>query len=443
MIKKKNKKRTLLTGFRNSFFFGILGVILSLFTFQNLRAQILAGPDIKFNSLVEIQMTGLTPISQSGAAWDPVPIQLTRSFDLSYEANFGDIDAGGFGIHFVLQQDPRPLDQTFGDIGPYNAIHGDGSGNEISPAFFIEFDTHDDFPGVPFFDDVVFFDHLSWGNTLNDPNNNQVAIGNNGNIEDGQYHDIRIVWEANCQNFIVFIDGFEELRIENYDVVDDVFGGDPEVVWGFTASTGGSPGNVSGRNIQLIRNITFTQDCFANLDFNVSGFSVPMGTHAVTNFITAGTVGPNDNPVEITPVDFTEFRAGGFIELNRNFDANMGVGGAFLAHIVPCGEDVICKRNLSEEDDSQVEEYLPEPIVLYPNPVQSGENIRINWQLATNQIESLQIFDVSGRMLSKQPQWRSFDTGIEIQTNQLSKGTYLVAVKTNQDKPQHFKFTVQ
>jgi hypothetical protein len=58
-----------------------------------------------------------------------------------------------------------------------------------------------------------------------------------GNIEDGDFHPTIIRWEAATQTFTVHFDGALVLSYTG-DIVADIFGGNPEVFWGFTAATG-------------------------------------------------------------------------------------------------------------------------------------------------------------------------------------------------------------
>ncbi len=61
----------------------------------------------------------------------------------------------------------------------------------------------------------------------------------NENIEDCAWHLFRIEWNAVTHTMKVSVDN--QLRITmNKDLVEDIFGGNPKVYWGFAGSTGGS-----------------------------------------------------------------------------------------------------------------------------------------------------------------------------------------------------------
>jgi PKD repeat protein len=60
----------------------------------------------------------------------------------------------------------------------------------------------------------------------------------NNNVEDCLDHNIRIVWNAISKNMTVFFDGQQRVTT-TYDFVNNVFGGNNLVYWGFTGATGG------------------------------------------------------------------------------------------------------------------------------------------------------------------------------------------------------------
>ncbi|MGB0929782.1 MAG: lectin-like domain-containing protein [Chitinophagales bacterium] len=154
-------------------------------------------------------------------------IDLDQSFDLQMEMLFG-VKDGADGMSFVLQSQGNTA------LG----VGGGGMGYEtISPSVIVEFDTYQN-------------NSPSEG-LLNDPPDDHVAVLTNGssthvvgeyttvaNIEDIQYHDVRITWNATTNNLIVLLDCVEVINYTN-DIVASIFGGDPDVYWGFTASTGG------------------------------------------------------------------------------------------------------------------------------------------------------------------------------------------------------------
>jgi hypothetical protein len=59
-----------------------------------------------------------------------------------------------------------------------------------------------------------------------------------GQLEDANWHDVVVSWDAAAQTFVVTIDGTQVLS-HTGDLVGDVFGGNSYVTWGFTGATGG------------------------------------------------------------------------------------------------------------------------------------------------------------------------------------------------------------
>ncbi len=165
--------------------------------------------------------------NQSGTVWNKDSIDLTKPFDLSFCAFWGCDDGGADGIAFVLQ----PVDTNVGTGG--GGLGYDG----ISPSFACEFDTYEN--GYDPSEDHVAIqqdgepDH-STGKNLAGP---VPALVGGGNIENCQEHDIRVKWDPSTQEFRVWFDGNIRLTYTG-DIINNVFGGDPNVFWGITGSTG-------------------------------------------------------------------------------------------------------------------------------------------------------------------------------------------------------------
>lgn len=170
--------------------------------------------------------------TQFGSIWNLDQLNLNNSFTLTFLLNFGTKDSDGAdGIYFALQ----PISTSLGGSG--GGIGFDG----ISPALGVEFDTWQNTDNAD-----PFADHLavqldgdvnhSGANNLAGPVNISATTTN---VEDGNDYLVYIVWTASNQTLRIFFDC--ELRL-NYtgDIINDVFGGDPNVFWGFTSATGGS-----------------------------------------------------------------------------------------------------------------------------------------------------------------------------------------------------------
>ncbi|MCS7085106.1 MAG: PKD domain-containing protein, partial [Bacteroidia bacterium] len=167
--------------------------------------------------------------NQRGVVWYGSPINLTQPFDYTFRVNLGTLDGNGAdGIAFVLQQQGTTNQGTTGQ--------GIGYGGMAPPNLAIEIDTWNNGGGDIACDHVAV--HLNGQNTVPVAGPVQ-ALPSNCNIEDGAFHEFRIVWNPVSQTFSIFMDGFLILTYTN-DVVNNVFGGNPEVYWGFTAATGGA-----------------------------------------------------------------------------------------------------------------------------------------------------------------------------------------------------------
>ncbi len=176
----------------------------------------------------------LTPdqLTQSGSVWNKTEIDLTQSFDYSFNVYLGckDLD-GADGIVFVLQ----PISTSVGTTGQGLGFFG------VTPSIGIPIDTYQNVD----FDDPSY-DHIGIyrDGDLHNNSPNVLAppvqvLPDNGNIEDCQWHVFRIHWDALAKNLSAYIDGF--LRVQtNLDLVKDIFGGRPLVFWGFSGATGGS-----------------------------------------------------------------------------------------------------------------------------------------------------------------------------------------------------------
>lgn len=154
-------------------------------------------------------------------------INLLQSFTLEATLNFGDRNGSGAdGMAFIFAKDPNLLGST-----------GEGMGfGGISPSLIVELDDYQN-------------------NSNSDPGSDHIAIMKNGdpdhgsnnnlagpeqlqNIEDGNDHCFRIEWDAQNLILIAALDNREVIYFGN--IIIEIFSGNPQVYFGFTASTGGS-----------------------------------------------------------------------------------------------------------------------------------------------------------------------------------------------------------
>jgi hypothetical protein len=168
-----------------------------------------------------------------GALWSRDKVDLRKPFDILTKVYLGDKNnSGADGIALIFHTQPNYM--PFGDASTFNA-------SGLDPSLAIEIDTYN-----------------SSGN--NDPNNDHVAIQKNGNfvhgsnnslaapvnaspntiflnIEDGDDHFFRFTWNPTTRNLKIFFDCSERINL-TYNVIDDIFGGNSEVYWGFIAACG-------------------------------------------------------------------------------------------------------------------------------------------------------------------------------------------------------------
>jgi len=179
---------------------------------------------------------------QVGGVFSPNTIDLTNSFDFSFQIYLGVDDVwGADGIVFVLQQGQSAdvnIAQTLGYQG-------------LNPSIGVEVDVFQN-SAAPY----------------NDPASDHITIMSNGdfasvlspsvnipNIEDGAFHTFQVVWDATLQVLAITLDG-NFISAYNGDIVNTIFGGNPNVYFGFTGATGGI------NNLQqlcMYRTASFTQ----------------------------------------------------------------------------------------------------------------------------------------------------------------------------------------
>jgi len=166
----------------------------------------------------------------AGSIWNLDQINLNNSFEVVMDIFLGCQDASGAdGIVFGFQ----PVSTSVGTPGGGIGFEG------ISPSIGFEFDTYQNGDlSDPAFDHMAL---ISNGNLNHASNTNLAgpvqASVNNGNIEDCEYHELRVSWNANTFELAAYFDC--ELRLSyTGDIVNTIFGGNPNVFWGFTAATG-------------------------------------------------------------------------------------------------------------------------------------------------------------------------------------------------------------
>jgi gliding motility-associated-like protein len=190
--------------------------------------------------------------NQVGTVWYTDLLDLNEPFEINFEMNFGNNDGGADGMVFGLQT-----------VGPFAAgVGGGGIGfTGFMPSLGIEFDTwqNGEFGDIPS-DHIAIMKNGS--GTHSSPDNLAGPVQANAtsvNIEDNTEHYIRITWDPAEDSLRVYFDCVFRVGIQN-DIVNTIFGGQNNVYWGFTGSTGGA---VNTQTVCLSENIfpvTYTFD---------------------------------------------------------------------------------------------------------------------------------------------------------------------------------------
>ncbi len=185
---------------------------------------------------------------QTGSVWYLDKVDIGSGFDLYFDIYLGCQDANGAdGMAFVLQQ----VSTSVGTAGEGLGYLG------VTPSLAVEFDTWQN----PNRNDPVY-DHMAiMANgvpTHGTPQNLAGPVGilpGNANVEDCSYHSLRVLWQADSQLLKIYVDC--NLRMTYAaDIINDIFNGDSEVFWGFTAATGGSV----NEHYFCLDYISFTED---------------------------------------------------------------------------------------------------------------------------------------------------------------------------------------
>lgn len=269
-----------------------------IFFVNNAKGQfILNGTATQLDSIC-YQLTPAVPTSIA-SIWQEDQISLSNSFDFRFNMNFGCTDIGADGMVFTLNTSTTTLGGSGGDIG---------YGSNFNTSLGVEFDTYTNIDNADLVDDHIAIvrngdlNHASPNNLAGPVNANTSNI----NIEDCEYHPVRIIWDADSMLLEVYFDCILRLSYTG-DIINDIFGGDPLVYWGFTGSTGGKT------NVQSIcfdsfeSTVTVTNQSFSiceGEEIQLSGSQQNLNYSWTPN---TGLNNPNINNPIATPTENTTY----------------------------------------------------------------------------------------------------------------------------------------
>jgi len=248
----------------------------------------------------------LTPNSftQNGSAWNKNRLFLDQNFDISARVYLGNSDAGADGIAFVLQNQSLNAGSSGGGLGYAG----------ITPSFAVEFDTYNNGSHEPVQDHLAI---IANGNAAGVHNTYSTPF--EVQMEDGQWHTVRFVWNAASKNFQVFYDG---TRRHNFtvDLKANIFGGAPYVYWGFTGATGGAT------NLQQVQ---FDSYCYVQ-QVGVTALAGTNNSNAALAFCEGSTVRLQASP----STSYQWFRNGTAINGETGRELIVSTSGAYTVQAV-------------------------------------------------------------------------------------------------------------
>jgi glucose/arabinose dehydrogenase/Ca2+-binding RTX toxin-like protein len=189
-------------------------------------------------SVLDAESWQLTPPVQStvGGIATSGRVDLRADLRVTFEANFGAINAAD-GIGFALHADPRGA-EALGYIGSGFGVVG------VQRAVGIEFDTHSN-PGEIASDHGMLFTTGTTGGIVN--RRPAVPVGE---LEDGAWHAIEVVWNAESQSLSYSVDGVVRDSLVT-SLITTVFGGSPFAHLLIGGATGGMASDFRIRDLTV------------------------------------------------------------------------------------------------------------------------------------------------------------------------------------------------
>ena len=286
--------------------------------------------------------------NQAGSMWNPCTFNIaTTNFDMCFDMNFGRNQCGADGMTFTLQSNGT------GSLGADSGEHGySGIGNSLA----IALDTYSN-PGAPYYDPAFHTFNLNRnGGTGFEGPGNASCPGFNGSgwatgtcrsnasaslplISDGQWHAVCFHWNATSLALSFDFDGVGRATWNlPANFVSTAFGGNSNVYYGFTGSTGGSV------NYQEVRQTSSTLPTCAVATPTSNAFTpIPLPTVACgTPIPTFTPPGPTNTPTNtlsptLTPTPFPPGCGPPTLLTNRNVASGCFNATNALSFTCPAG----------------------------------------------------------------------------------------------------------
>ena len=201
----------------------------------------------------------LTPAltNQAGQMWSYGKVDFSKSFVLSYEANFGSSDGGADGIATVFHNSPVGVNAVGAAGGGIGALG-------IQNGIVLEVDTYDNGTAVG---DIPNDHGQIWASASQSGANLLTTAVDLGNVEDNVWRAVQITWDFPTKKLSYTIGGIlaGTYTFPPSNPIVNYFGGASRVYFGYTASTGAAV------NEQSVRYADFCSQLPLELDTDGDG----------------------------------------------------------------------------------------------------------------------------------------------------------------------------
>ncbi|TYA70182.1 lectin-like domain-containing protein [Seonamhaeicola marinus] len=289
------------------------GTITEVFTLSGTATE---------TSSTEFQLTSATN-SQAGAATIKDRINFNNSFSFSFNAFLGYNDNGADGIAIIFHDDPAGT-SAVGAVGEGLGAQG------IQNGIVLELDTYYNSNRGD-----ISNDHgMIWDSDNQTDTGYLTSPTDLGNIEDGNWHTVTINWDASTNTINYY---YDSTLAGSYtgDLINNYFGGNNLVYFGFSASTGGSV-NVQSVRFNSVCDIplfidTDNDGLANNLDLDSDNDGIPDNIEAQTTLgyiLPSGTVNTSGSYIGlwdnygtgITPEDTDTDTIDDYVDSNSDND---------------------------------------------------------------------------------------------------------------------------